>query len=131
MGDLPEKTEKYLVGYRRCIYLCAHIRTSPGYARHSEALEVVYTAACLFYWLVHSAFSIPLFINRWFPFYKRAGNKQACQISSRTPTSIVWSAGRLKNEAASAALRDIKIKRFARQRAMADVSAMTRFSRPI
>ena len=28
---------------------------------------------------------------------KKTGNKKACQISSRTPTSIVWSAGRLKN----------------------------------
>jgi hypothetical protein len=36
-------------------------------------------------------------------------NMQAAHISRQTPSSITWSAGRLKNEVASVALRDIKI----------------------
>jgi serine/threonine protein kinase len=53
------------------------------------------------------------------------------QIVKRTPTSITWSAGRLKNEVASAAFRDMNINRPARQRVIRDASSMTRLSRPM
>jgi hypothetical protein len=51
------------------------------------------------------------------------------QISNFTPTSMTRSAGRLKNEVTSAALRNIKMKRFARHRAIELFSPMARFSR--
>jgi hypothetical protein len=38
---------------------------------------------------------------------KKTGNKKACQISSRTPTSIVWSVGSLKNKVASAVFQPL------------------------
>jgi hypothetical protein len=56
---------------------------------------------------------------------------RSCQISNWTPISITRSAGRRKNEVASAELRDINMKRLARQCAMLDGSAMTRFPRPM